>query len=202
MRLQDMQNLLDIPVSTLSDWDKNPKRQKLMKLLRALDIEDVETLLEKEAFTPKYSPRTRKIKLHKEWFAKDLLYSREDGSIIEIDNLIAIYLKQPNQKDTNKLLYLFGSKRVKKVLDKIKTDLDEKDYKEAKEQIEYALSANEYKKHHKLPSISEIVKEPKERYVELLQKQYSKEEILSMAVANNASYPSLFKLKKVMGYEA
>ena len=202
MKLQDIQNILEIPDSTLSDWDKNPKRKKLMKLLRALDKKEVNILLEQEEFTPKYSIQTRKIKLNKNLFKKDLLYSRENNSIIEIDNLIAIYLKQPNQTDTHTLLYLFGSKRVKKVLQKVQQYIDIKDYNEAKEQIEYAISKTRYQTNYVLPAVESIMKEPKERYIEILQEKYSKDKIISMAISNNVSYSSLFKLKKIIGYEA
>ena len=199
MKLQEIENILGIADSTLSDWDRNPQRKKLMKLLRVLSKKEVLSLLESEEFTPKYSPRTRKIKLHKEWFQKDLLYSREDNSLIEIDNLIAVYLKQPNQADINTLLYLFGSTRLKRVLKKIEDTLDLVDYNEAKEQIEYAISKKRYKKEHPLPPVEKILENPKERYIEMLQEKYSKKRIIAMAEANNISYNAMFKIKKIVG---
>ena len=199
MRLQEIGNILCIANSTLSDWDRNPQRKKLMKLLRTLSKKEVLSLLESEEFTPKYSPKTRKIKLHKKWFQKDLLYSREDNSLIEINNLIAIYLKQPNQADTNTLLSLFGSTRVKSVLKKIEVSLDPVDYNEAKEQIEYAISKKRYKKEYPLPPVEKILANPKERYIEMLQEKYSKERIIAMAEANNISYNAMFKIKKIVG---
>jgi len=199
MRLQEIEKTLGIADSTLSDWDRNPQRKKLMKLLRTLSKKEALFLLESEVFTPKYSSKTRKIKLQKKWFQKDLLYSREDNSLIEIDNMIAIYLKQPNQVDTNTLLYLFGSTRMKKVLQKIEAILDPIDYKEAKEQIEYAISKKRYKKEHPLPSLEKILENPKERYIEILQEKYSKKRIISMAEANNISYNAMFKIKKIVG---
>ncbi len=198
MKLQEIENILGIADSTLSDWDRNPRRKKLMKLLRALNKKEVLLLLESEEFTPKYSSKTRKIKLHKKWFQKDLLYSREDNSLIEIDNLIAIYLKQPNQVDTNTLLYLFGTTRVKKVLKKTEETLDPVDYNEAKEQIEYAISKKRYKKEHPLPPVEKILANPKERYIEMLQEKYSKKRIIAMAEANNLSYNAMFKIKKLL----
>ncbi|MFK5938307.1 MAG: hypothetical protein QM497_07920 [Sulfurimonas sp.] len=202
MKLQEIQNILEIPDSTLSDWDKNPKRKQLMKLLRSLDVETAQTLLDKEDFTPKYSPHTRKIKLDKTLFRQDLLYSREDSSVIDIDNLISIYLKQPNQDDTNTLLYLFGTQRVRKLLEKNKEHMPVEDYEEALEQIEYGLSSRQYQKTHTLPSIEEIIQKPKQRYIDILHQKYSKEEILKMAAGNNTSYPVLFKLKKMLGERA
>ena len=198
MRLQEIGNILGIANSTLSDWDRNPQRKKLMKLLRTLSKKEVLSLLESEEFTPKYSPKTRKIKLHKKWFQKDLLYSREDNSLIGINNLIAIYLKQPNQADTNTLLSLFGSTRVKSVLKKIEVSLDPVDYNEAKEQIEYAISKKRYKKEYPLPPVEKILANPKERYIEMLQEKYSKERIIAMAEANNISYNAMFKIKKIV----
>jgi len=199
MRLQEIENILGIADSTLSDWDRNPQRKKLMKLLRTLSKKEVLSLLESEEFTPKYSPKTRKIKLQKKWFQKDLFYSRENNSLMEIDNLIAIYLKQPNQADTNTLLYLFGSTRVKRVLKKIEAILDSVDYNEAKEQVEYAISKKRYKKEHPLPPIEKVLENPKERYIEMLQEKYSKKRIIAMAEANNISYNAMFKIKKIVG---
>ena len=202
MKLQEIQNILDIPDSTLSDWDKNPKRKKLMKLLRSLDVKTTHILLEKEDFTPKYSPYTRKIKLDKSLFRQDLLYSRENSSIIDINNLISIYLKQPNQDDTNTLLYLFGTARVRKTLQKNKKYMPLVDYEEALQQVEYAISSSQYKKTYKVPPIEEIVKKPKQRFIDILRQQYSKEEILKIAANNDVSYPIIFKLQKMLGKEA
>ena len=199
MRLQEIENILGIADSTLSDWDRSPQRKKLMKLLRALDKNKAVSLLESEEFTPKYSPKTRKIKLNKKWFQKDLFHSREDASPIEIDNLLAVYLKQPNQADINTLLYLFGSTRLKRVLKKIEVALEPVDYNEAKEQIEYAISKKRYKKEHPLPTIENILENPKERYIEILQEKYSKKHIIAMAEANNISYNAMFKIKKIVG---
>jgi len=199
MKLQEIENILGIADSTLSDWDRNPQRKKLMKLLRALNRKEVLSLLESEEFTPKYSPKTRQIKLQKKWFQKDLLYSREDNSLINIDNLIAIYLKQPNQADTNTLLYLFGSTKLKRILKKVEATLDPADYNEAKEQIEYAISKKRYKKEHPLPPVEKILANPKERYIEMLQEKYSKKRIIAMAEANNISYNAMFKIKKIVG---
>lgn len=199
MKLQEIYKILEIPDSTLSDWDKNPKRKKLMKLLRALDKKTVETLLEKEDFTPKYSIHTRKMKLDKRLFKQDLFHSREDGSVIDIDNLISIYLKQPNQDDTNTLLYLFGAKRVQKTLEKNKKHMTTQDYNEAQEQIEYSISSKRYQKKYTIPPIEEILKRPKKRYIDILHQKYSNSEILEIAAANNISYPALFQLKKMIG---
>ena len=170
-----------------------------MKLLRSIDKKEALALLEQKDFTPKYSPNTKRIKLRKSWFKKDLLYSREDNSVIDIDNLIAIYLRQPNQSDTNTLLYLFGAKRLNKVLEDIKEHIAPQDYNEAKEQIEYAISKEKYKSKYPLPDIKTIFTNPKERYLEILQERYSTKKILSMAQANNCSYNALFKFKKMVG---
>ena len=199
MKPKEIEEILGIADSTLSDWDKNPSRQRLMKLLRTIDKKEVLALLEQENFTPKYSPNTKRIKLRKKWFKQDLLYSREDNSVIDIDNLVAIYLKQPNQSDTNTLLYLFGAKRLNKVLEKIKEHIAPQDYNEAKEQIEYAISKESYKSKYPLPDIKTIFANPKERHLEILQERYSTKKILSMAQANNCSYNALFKLKKMVG---
>ena len=75
MTMKEIKSLLNISTSTMSDWNKSEKRSKLAKLLKNIDINTVQTLLDREDTQPKYSTRTQKIKLNKKLFTKDILWA-------------------------------------------------------------------------------------------------------------------------------
>ena len=199
MTTQEIETLLGVPNSTLSDWSNGNKRNSLAKLLRAIDIEAAKALIDTEDKKPKVSLKTQRIKLNKKLYKKDLLWSREDGSIISIKNLISIYLNTPNQDDIETLLKQFGEDRVVDVLEKNKAFMHGDDYTEAKEQIEYALSLDKYTQMHGIEDIKAFVKEPKQRNIEILMKQFSPKKILEIAKDQNISYPAFFQLQKMLG---
>ena len=199
MTTQEITQLLDVANSTLSDWDNSSKRKNLVKLLRALKSEDVVKIINAKDDQPKYSPSTRKIRLNKKLFKKDMLWSRQDGSQIEIKNLISIYLNTPNQEDTDTLLRMFGLQRVMSELNNNQSRIPIEDYEEALEQIEYANEPEAYFDHYALPSLKQILKKPKKRYIDALVKQYAPSELLIMAKEFGATYPSLFQIKKMTG---
>jgi len=202
MTTQEIETILGVPNSTLSDWSNGSRREKLAKLLRAIDITTVEHLIYKHEQKPKISPKTQNIKLNKKLFNKDLLWSRENGSVMSIKNIISIYLNTPNQDDIKTLLNQFGEKRVLNVLHKNRPYMHSDDYTEANEQTQYAISSDTYTKTHLLPDIKEIIKNPKQRYIEILTKKYSNEKILEIAQSENISYPMMFQLKKILGKSA
>jgi hypothetical protein len=202
MTTQEIQKLLSIPNSTLHDWENSKKREKLIKLLQGLDYKTASEIIKTYKPTAKYSSSTRKIKLNKKYFKRDLLWSLSDRSDIEINHLITIYLLTPEQDDTAVLLKLFGYERVIKVLKKIKKQIHHDDYQEALEQIEYANdSENFFKKYH-LPSLDKILKYPRKRYIEKLLTRYSTQQILDLAKEQHVSFPALFQLKKITGVAA
>ncbi len=59
-----------------------------------------------------FSPKAKSVKLDKSWFSGDLLWSYGDGKRIGIDHLIVIYMLKPYQRNTDKLVTLFGKERV------------------------------------------------------------------------------------------
>lgn len=188
--------------STLSDWESNPKRHKLLDLLRTISLDDAQKYLQPKNIPSKFSSKTRFIKLRKEWFTIDLLWSRQDRSLIEINTLISIYLSTPNQDDTEVLIRLFGAERIKRVLEKLKNTLPSKDYLEAKEQIEFVMFPEEYQMRYPLPSVDEILRHPKKRYITYLSKQYSADELLKMAEEKKVPFNALFQIKKMTGLSA
>lgn len=196
MTMKEIKLFLDIPTSTMSDWDKSEKRSKLAKLLKNIDIETVEGLLSMENNTPKYSHKTQKIKLNKKLFTKDILWAQEDGSEVSIKNLIEAFLNIPNQEDTIKLIQLFGEKRVRTTLKKKKFLISDSDYQEIDEQIQYAVSEDTYHESHELPTIDAILHNPKQRHVDKLMEIYSEVELLDMAKAKNVNLTTLLQIKK------
>ena len=202
MTTQEIQQLLNIPHSTLSDWNNSPKRKNLVRLLRALNSEDVANIVNAKNLHQKYSEHTRTIRLNKKLFTRDLFWSRQDGTMIDIKNLITVYLSNPNQEDTQVLISLFGYTRVLSVLNQIRPSMYEEDYSEALEQIQYAWEPEIFYTHHAIPPIEEIVKKPKQRYINQLIKHYNPSEIIELAQKYNAPFSSIFQIKKMTGDNA
>jgi hypothetical protein len=202
MTTAQITQMFHISDSTLSDWKSNPKRQKLLALLRSMSADEAQSYLQPTNIPSKFSSKTRFIQLRKEWFSIDLLWSRQNRSLIEINTLISIYLSTPNQNDTQTLLRLFGSERVQLVLSKLKETMAVEDYNEAKEQIDFAMGEESYYATHTLPHIEELLRHPKVRYITYLAKQYSADELVKMAQERNVPFNSIFQLKKIMGHSA
>lgn len=202
MTTAEITKMFQIADSTLSDWESNPKRQKLLTLLRTMSLNEAETYLQPKNTPPKFSPKTRFVKLRKEWFTIDLLWSRQDHSLIEINNLISIYLSTPNQEDTQTLIRLFGIERVRSILMKLKNTMPIEDYNEASEQIEFSIDPETFFEVHPLPPIEELLRHPKKRYITYLSKQYSADELVKMAQEKKVPFNTLFQIKKMTGLSA
>ncbi len=202
MTTAEITQFFHIADSTLSDWESNPKRQKLLTLLRTISLDEAETYLQPKNTPPKFSPKTRFVKLRKEWFSIDLLWSRQDHSLIEINSLISIYLSTPNQEDTQTLIRLFGIERVRTILIKLSNTMPIEDYNEAKEQIEFAIDSKTYFQDHPLPPIEELLRHPKKRYITYLTKQYTADELVKMAQDQKVPFNTLFQIKKMTGLSA
>lgn len=202
MTTAEISQFFHIADSTLSDWESNPKRQKLLTLLRALSLNEVEKYIQPKNIPPKFSQNTRCIKLRKEWFNIDLLWSRQDRSLIEINTLISIYLSTPNQEDTEALIRLFGIERVTLVLMKLKNTIPLEDFNEGLEQLEFAIDADNYFEEHPLPSLEEVLRHPKKRYIAYLSNLYNADELIKIAQEKNVPFNSLFQIKKMAGLSA
>lgn len=202
MTTAEITKMFHIADSTLSDWESNPKRQKLLTLLRTISLDEAEIYLQPKNTPPKFSQKTRFVKLRKEWFSIDLLWSRQDHSLIEINSLISIYLSTPNQEDTQALIRLFGIERVHTILMKLEKTMPIEDYNEAKEQIEFSIDPETYFQDHPLPALEELLRHPKKRYITYLSKQYSADELVKMAQEKKVPFNSLFQIKKMTGRSA
>ncbi len=202
MTTVEITQIFQIADSTLSDWETNPNRKNLLTLLRSISVKDAETFLNSKNIPPKFSSKTRFIKLRKEWFTIDLLWSRQDRSAIEINSLITIYLSTPNQDDIEVLIRLFGIDRVISVLIKLKDHLADEDFKEAQEQIEFAIDSESFYHTHLIPSLENILRHPKKRYIDYLFKKYSVEQLIDMAKTQGVPFSSIFQIKKMAGLSA
>lgn len=202
MTTMQITQMFHISDSTLSDWESNPKRQKLLTLLRSMSSDEAQSYLQPKNIPSKFSSKTRFIKLRKEWFTIDLLWSRQNRSLIEINTLISIYLSTPNQNDTQTLLRLFGIERVQSVLSKLKETMALEDYNEAKAQIDFAIDAENYYLTHALPPMEELLRHPKMRHITYLAKQYSTDELVKMAQERKVPFNAIFQIKKMMGHSA
>ena len=198
MTMKEIKSLLNISTSTMSDWNKSEKRSKLAKLLKNIDINTVQTLLDSEDTQPKYSTRTQKIKLNKKLFTKDILWAQEDGSEVYIKNLISAFFNIPNQEDTLKTIQLFGVKRVLRVLHKHKLIMTPEDYQENYEQIQYATSPKEYYDNFTLPDVDIVLQHPKQRHVDKLKELYTEDALLQMAKDKDISLSTLMQIKKFL----
>lgn len=199
MTTAEITQFFHIANSTLSDWESNPKRQKLLTLLRTMSLDEAEEYLQPKNTPPKFSPKTRFLKLRKEWFSIDLLWSRQDHSLIEIKSLISIYLSTPNQEDTQTLIRLFGIERVRSTLMKLENTMPIEDYNEASEQIEFAIDSESYFENYPLPALEKLLRHPKKRYIIYLSKKYSADELVKMAEEKKVPFNSLFQIKKMIG---
>jgi hypothetical protein len=202
MTTAEITRMFQIADSTLSDWESNTKRKNLLALLRSISVQDAQTLLNAKEKPPKFSPKTRFIKLRKEWFTIDLLWSRQDRSLIEINSLIAIYLSTPNQEDTQTLIRLFGNERVQSVIMKLNPTIPIEDFTEAYEQIEFAMDPENYYANHSIPSLEEVLRHPKKRYISYLSKHYTINQLVQMAQEKKVPFNALFQIKKMAGLSA
>ena len=198
MTTSEIKNMFGIASSTLSDWGRSPEKKNLAMLLRAIDSSAARVLIQKQSFAPKYSFVTRKIKLDKKAFQRDLLWSVQDGDVIEIDKIITIYLDHPDQEDTDVMLKLFGAERLKKVAGKQLKPHSSKVFEEAVEQIAYAEDPIGYFQNYRHPTIDGFILNPKKREAKWLVEKYGKEELIKKAEEKSNGFVTLFRIKKMI----
>jgi hypothetical protein len=194
----EIKETFGIAASTLSDWGRDPAKKRLAMLLRAIDEETAEKLVREQSHAPKYSSVTRRIKLDKKVFGRDLLWSVQDGDTVEIDKIITLYLDQPDEDDTKTLIKLFGAERLKKTADKrIKTS-GERAYAEAMEQIAYAEDPEGFYTNRSHPTLEHFWGHPKKREAKWLVEHYGEDAVLEAAQRQQLSFAELFRIKKMV----
>lgn len=198
MTTSEIKKTFGIAASTLSDWSRDPAKKRLAMLLRAIDGETAEKLIREQSNTPKYSPVTRRIKLDKKMFGRDLLWSVQDGDPVEIDKIITLYLDQPDEDDTKAMLGLFGAQRLKKAARKRIKPSGEAAYAEAMEQIAYAEDPEGFYAERPLPTMERFLAHPKKREAKWLVAHYGKDAVLRAAERQTDSFAELFRIKKMV----
>lgn len=198
MTTSEIKKNFGIASSTLSDWGREPAKKHLAMLLRAIDVETADRLIQAQLNTPKYSQVTRKIKLDKKVFCRDFFWSVQDGDIVEIDKIITLYLDQPDEDDTKAMLQLFGAERLKKTAQKRLRPSDEAAYTEAMEQIAYAEDPERFYADHPLPTLEHFLTHPKKREAKWLVEHYGKDTVLRAAEQNTDSFTALFRIRKMV----
>lgn len=198
MTTSEIRETFGIAASTLSDWGRDPVKKRLAMLLRAIDEETAEKLVREQSNAPKYSPVTRRIKLDKKVFGRDLLWSVQDGDAVEIDKIITLYLDQPDEDDTKTLLKLFGAERLKKMAEKRIRPSGKTVYDEAMEQIAYAEDPEGFYANRPLPTMEHFWAHPKKREAKWLVGHYGKDAVLDAAQRQQLSFAALFRIKKMV----
>lgn len=118
MDIREILETFNLSISTLRDWSKkSSSKHKLFLHLRSLpskngSIQDSE--VKSDDTEPMFDPKAKTVKLDKSWFFTDMLWSSRDGVRIGIDRLITIYMNNPYQQHTDRLVDLFGRKRVER----------------------------------------------------------------------------------------
>jgi len=190
-----------LPAVHLAIGEETPIK-KLAMLLRAIDSSTAGELIQKQVAAPKYSFVTRRIKLDKKVFQRDLLWSVQDGDVIEIDKIITIYLDHPDQDDTNVMLKLFRAEHLKKVAKKQLKPHSSKAFEEAVEQIAYAEDPIGYYQNNQHPTIESFMLNPKKREAGWLVEKYGKEELVKKAEEKSSGFATLFRIRKMIGSAA
>ncbi|MFT5659914.1 MAG: hypothetical protein ACI9TV_000547 [Sulfurimonas sp.] len=118
----EISNMLDIPSNTVSDWSKTKsKRNTLYTFLSKMNLDEVKTIdsrKNKIDNEPKFNKKAKTVKLDKSWFYTDLLWSSGNEQRIGINRIISIYMSNPQQRNTDSLIKLFGAERIETVINK------------------------------------------------------------------------------------
>ena len=139
-------DLLNIPHNTLADWSKEKSnRNFLYTFLTKITIDEANEIDARELSLnnePIFSKKAKTVKLDKTWFYTDLLWSSGDQQRIGINRLISIYMSNPDQRNTDVLIKLFGKSRIRETINKyFDFNDDTKNVKElAQEQLEYGFT--------------------------------------------------------------
>lgn len=202
--------MLDIPVKTLADWrKKSSKRNKLYTFLSKMDTIDAQEIndrdIEKDEDSA-FSSSAKSVILQKSWFNTDLLWSSADGQRIGVDRLITVYMSKPEQRNTDKLVKLFGAKRVKAVVDK---NLNNSDFEfirlTANKQIDYenrALKISRQNKNIKvnLVKLSKVLRGASQETIDRIYCKIGETPIVEATKMFKPKYPDTMVVNKQVEY--
>ncbi len=152
----EISKMLDIPPNTIADWSKEKsKRNTLYAFLSKMEPEEAKKInlrKLKNNDKPKFSKKAKTVKLNKSWFSTDLLWSSGNDQRIGINRMITIYMSNPDQRNTDSLIKLFGAERIEAVInDNFDFDSRTKSVKfAALEQVHYGFAPIKRKNNRKL----------------------------------------------------
>ena len=95
---------------------------------------------------PQFPESTKIIELDKSWFSFDLFWSSANKHETTVDNIVVIYMLEPQQEATDTLCKLFGYDRVHKItIDNLNEPEEKYILKEGLRQLEYYKAISENK---------------------------------------------------------
>ncbi len=148
---------------------------------------------------PVYSNEIINIKLNKRWFKIDLFWPTANNAILEIDNIIAVYMSRSNQVDTDKICQLFGADRALAMINKhVENDLNKE---EAFQQVNYyqcklynqKFTINTYE-------VERIFRRPKQRVVDYLCELNGPDNLAEEVSVKKVSFSNRNQFKKMITY--
>ncbi len=141
----EISKMLDIPPNTIADWSKKKsKRNTLYAFLLKMEPEEAKKINSRKLKNndkAKFNKNAKTVKLDKSWFSTDLLWSSGNDQRIGINRIITIYMSNPDQRNTDSLIKLFGAERIETVInDNFDFDNKTKSVKStALEQVHYGF---------------------------------------------------------------
>ena len=206
----EISKMLDIPLKTLADWKKkSSKRNKLYAFLSKMGTEEAQMInardIEKEEAST-FSSSAKSVVLKKSWFKTDLLWSSADGQRIGIDRLITAYMSKPEQRNTDKLIRLFGAQRVKAVIDKNFNNSDfEFVRRTANEQVNYenrVLKVSKIKKNITVNplKLSRVIRGASQETIDRIYSKVGETPIVEATKMFKPKYPDTMIVKKQVEY--
>ena len=141
--------------------------------------------------------------LNKKWFYFDLVWTAQDNQMIGVNNLISVYMNRPEQRNTDKLIELFGVYRVIYCID---TFLDNQAViKEGVNQVRYRVLREKEKAEKRKNStvdkskLSLYLKKAKQRDIDRLLRTVGEEFLKSLLV--NLTFTEKLRVEKMIEYK-
>ena len=205
MTTKEITTLLNIPYTTFKEWNTvGHKKYELTLLLLGIDIDTARNIIKNENYivksTPKYSSNTKKARLNKEWFSNDLFWSTANKELLDINNIVTVYINRATQINTDKLCELFGYERVIDITSKyIDNDINKT---EAKRQLEYynsKINNSSFKLTHEELNNNYLIF-PKQRVIDYYCNFKGCDTILEEASNVKPKYPRYAQIKQMVKY--
>ena len=130
---------------------------------------------------PQFPESTKIIELDKSWFSFDLFWSSANKHETTVDNIVVIYMLEPQQEATDTLCKLFGYDRVHKItIDNLNEPEEKYILKEGLRQLEYykAISENKEFTLNARELYTNYLKIPKQRVIDFHCKKYGTKLVL------------------------